>query len=242
MKILKEELVDLWNVVCPNCQSEILNKNGKYKNRQRFICLDCGLTFTSYSKTILDSTKLSNAIWETIIECTVNRTSLKELSKETNISITSLCNIRQKLLKLLQQHNQFDQILQDYYHNPKEDTSLFFNHQEITLYYFEYNDKMNIAFFYDSDYFVSKAISNKALIKFQNKTYYPNLKLTAINDSDDNKILKYSEELKSYLKSFYGIKASHLSLYTNLFDLIYQNSMDEIIDYILTILSTPVKK
>ena len=86
MDIFKNELTILWEVVCPRCGSEILNKNGKYRGRQRFICLDCGLSFTTYSRSILDSTKLTPKHWEIIIESIINNEKLESISKKTSIS------------------------------------------------------------------------------------------------------------------------------------------------------------
>lgn len=166
MEIFKDELTILWEVVCPRCGSEILNKNGKYRGRQRFICLDCGLSFTTYSRSILDSTKLNNNQWEIIIEGIIDNEKLEDISKKAQVSTISISKIRRKILDELYSLSRYNFVLNKYYYNPFDTSTIFIpNKDKGTIYYHEYNKSMVIACIeYHKDLFISNAYLKKILI------------------------------------------------------------------------------
>ncbi len=49
--------------VCPHCGKNHIRKHGTKQGKQRYICIDCGKTFTQYNNTVFFSTKKPLNIW-----------------------------------------------------------------------------------------------------------------------------------------------------------------------------------
>ncbi len=244
MDIFKDELTILWEVVCPRCGSEILNKNGKYRGRQRFICLDCGLSFTTYSRSILDSTKLTPKQWEIIIESIINNEKLESISKKALVSIISLSKIRRKILDELYSLSRYNFVLNKYYYNPFDTSTIFIpNKNKGTIYYHEYNNSMVIACIkYHNDIFISNAYFKKDFNILMSDINYSKLEFVSASESSNLVALYYLENLLSFLKQYRGIKNDLLAKYCNFYDFQKNLSKEELINLIINQIGRYKKK
>lgn len=220
MKLFKPELTQLWDVVCPKCSSAILNKNGKYRDRQRFICMDCGFSFTTYSKSILDSTKLSEDQWSRIIDGIINLDRLQDMKDDTNVSLISLSNIRRNIFSSLYSLSPFDHILQKHNYDPFDTSTIFIpNTKRGTLYYYLYNKDIAIAIIkYREHIYISKAYDTTVLNSLISSIHYETLDFIPFSECQDMDAISYIEDLLQFIKSFRGIKKSVFSEYCNFYD------------------------
>lgn len=227
MKLFENELTQLWDVVCPKCKSAILNKNGKYRERQRFICMDCGYSFTTYSKSILDSTKLSENQWDKIIEGIIQLERLKDLSKDLNVSLVSLSNIRRNIFDSLYDLSPFERVLKKHRYDPFDTSTIFIpNTKRGTMYYYLYNPEVVIAFIrYREHIFISKSFETKEFNQLITSVNYETLDFIPFSECQDEEGITYIENLLFFLKSFRGIKKSLFSQYCNFYD--YKLNLDQ---------------
>ncbi|KFZ26886.1 MAG: hypothetical protein KQ78_00652 [Candidatus Izimaplasma bacterium HR2] len=244
MKILKTELITLWDVECPKCKSEILNKNGKYRNRQRFICLDCGSSFTTYSRSVLDSTKLNEEQWETIISGIIQNNTLKKISIDTGISIISISKIRRKIFDAIYPLSKFDKVVSKFYYDPFDSTTIFIPDQKDGfIYYYQYNQSSVIAFIkYRDNIYLSKSYLTKDFNLFMSCVNYPKLQFISHKDTDDEIATQYIENLIYFLKSYRGIKKELLSKYCNFYDYKERLSAEDFSTMIIKQISSHKKK
>jgi transposase-like protein len=244
MDLFEKELISLWDVVCPKCNSEILNKNGKYRGRQRFICLDCGHTFTTYSDTILASTKLNESIWIRIIKSLLKCEKLSTLSNELNISMVTLSKVRKKCLVILYEFNTFDETIRQYYHNPKHNDSIFVEKEKRgTLYFYPLNKNTYIGCIRNRwNHITSHIFTKKEWTSFKCEHNYPGLLCTHIENTKDIEISNYFNNLSKYLKLFRGIKKEDLKYYTNLYDAKKRFTNEEFITYLIQKIKTTKKR
>lgn len=244
MAEFQNELKDLWDIKCPNCNSEILNKNGKYRGRQRFICLDCGKSFTTFSNTLFDSTKLSYDKWVVIITGILNNRKLSEISDKVNVSTISLSKIRIELLKLLYPLNKFHKTINKYYYDPFDTSSIFMDHKKDgVVYSYHYNDKTIIVLIQVNEFeyalcTMPKLEYNKLLIDVN----YNDIEFIPFKECDDNKIILYFEQLISYLKSYRGIKAEYMKYYVNFYNLLKTHGTNQLGIIIQEQLGNPYKE
>ena len=57
---------------CHKCNSTEIVKLGKYNSMQRYRCKNCGVAFTSKSKSIFATTKLEKEKWIKYAECFID--------------------------------------------------------------------------------------------------------------------------------------------------------------------------
>lgn len=220
MEIFKEELQMLWDVKCPKCNSDILNKNGKYRGRQRFICLDCGYSFTTYSKSILDSTKLSENQWQMIVRGIINNQTLATLSKEVKVSLISLSRIRRNILDLLLPLNRYSKLLKKYYYNPFDTSTIFIpNMERGVIYYCDYNESMIITITeYHKGIYISYAYPKREFNSLMSDVNYEKLDFISSKEVTNIDAISYLDGLLKFLKGYRGIKAELLSRYCVFYD------------------------
>lgn len=244
MDLFEKELISLWDVVCPKCNSEILNKNGKYRGRQRFICLDCGHTFTTYSDTILASTKLNESVWIRIIKSLLKGEKLSTLSNDLNISMVTLSKVRKKCLVILYEFNSFDETIRQYYHNPKRSDSIFVEKEKKgTLYLYPFNNNIYIGCIRNEwNHITSHVFTKKEWTTFKCDNNYPGLFCIHIENTKDIEISHYFNNLNKYLKLFRGIKKEDLKYYTNLYDAKKRFTNEEFITYLIQKIKTTKKR
>lgn len=87
-------------IYCPHCGcTENIAKYGKTaKGAQRYLCRNCGKTFSSTSDSVLQGTHKSLVVWEQYIECMLDGLSLKKTSEKCGICQRTAFNWRHKIL------------------------------------------------------------------------------------------------------------------------------------------------
>jgi transposase-like protein len=219
-KVLRDELLMLWDVTCPECGSEILNKNGKYRSRQRFVCLDCGHSFTTYSKSILHATKLPEEAWESIITGVINGQPLRQIAADADVSMISTSKIRRNILRVLYPLSRFRKALDDYFYDPENTGSYFMPDQEQrSVYYMAYRSDLWIMFLsYHGHMFVSDCYDGDAFHELKDSPFYPQLTFVPLDEADNPEADEYISGLLAFLKSFRGIKHDWVGPYCNFYD------------------------
>lgn len=99
-KLSNEEILrrEIKTLRCPKCQSKDYYHNGHTKTgKQKFICKNCSKSFSISNDTILYKTKRLYLDWISFIHCSILGLTLKQISSELNISITTAFTWRQKL-------------------------------------------------------------------------------------------------------------------------------------------------
>lgn len=244
MEIFKEELQDLWDVKCPKCGSEILNKNGKYRNRQRFICLDCSFSFTTYSRSLLDSTKLSKKQWDDIILGIIHNQKLSTISNTAEVSVISVSKIRRRVLDSLYPLSRYKKVLDQYYYNPFDTSTIFIpNKVEGCMYYHQYNDEMVIVFIeYHHHLYISNAYTKREFNILISSVHYNKLKFVSSKEATNLDAVAYLENLLSYFKQYRGIKNELLAKYCNFYDFQKNLTEDELSTTIMNQISSHKQK
>ena len=95
--VLKDKEV----LYCPKCHSSNINKNGKYKERQTYICKDCNKKFNNLTGTIFHHTHLTYKQVEIIFDCTINLFSVRKTASKAGISTKTAFTIRHKIMSCL---------------------------------------------------------------------------------------------------------------------------------------------
>ena len=95
--VLKDKEV----IYCPKCHSVNINKNGKYKERQMYICKDCNKKFNNLTNTIFSHTHLTYKQVEIIFDCTINLFSIRKTASKVGVSTKTVFTIRHKIMSCL---------------------------------------------------------------------------------------------------------------------------------------------
>ena len=89
------------SVVCPNCTSRSICKNGTKDGRQRYICKDCHTYFSDNNNSIVYKTKHNYEQWIQFINCELHDYTLKDEATTINISQTTVFSWRHKLYEAI---------------------------------------------------------------------------------------------------------------------------------------------
>lgn len=95
--VLKEKQL----LYCPKCGSTHINKNGKYNDRQNYICKDCKKKFNSLTDTIFHHTHLTYNQIEKAIDCIINLFSIRKMAAILKISTKTAFTLRHKIISCL---------------------------------------------------------------------------------------------------------------------------------------------
>jgi len=87
---------------CPQCKSEKIKRNGNKKGSQRFLCKDCGRTYSETTNTIMAYSHYGEAVWKQAIRDTVNCIPLEETASSMQLSHSTAFNMRHKILLALE--------------------------------------------------------------------------------------------------------------------------------------------
>lgn len=87
--------------VCPHCKSEDVSRNGKYKNRQRYIWKLCKKTFTDFTLSPCYNSKKETRQWLEYVKCMIAGSSIRKSAKIVGISIPTSFYWRHKILDAL---------------------------------------------------------------------------------------------------------------------------------------------
>lgn len=87
---------------CPHCGSNHIVKNGTRNDITRYLCRDCGKSFTYKSNTVLHGIQKLNK-WNMFVEdfITLNISTIKEITEKLDISTQTAIDWRHKLLSAL---------------------------------------------------------------------------------------------------------------------------------------------
>lgn len=87
--------------VCPHCGQNHIIKYGKYKERQRYLCKYCGITFNDNTATFISGTHFPDK-WQKYLEEMLKGSTLRAIAANLKISHVTAFYWRHKILKSLQ--------------------------------------------------------------------------------------------------------------------------------------------
>ena len=124
----KEDLIIIFNTImestqsedhksemcdCPYCSGNNVIRYGKKHGKQRFMCKVCDKTFVTTTNTVMSMSHQSTAVWEAMIEDTVNGNALSYSEKRLGVSHQVAFNMRHKILLELEARNSAEPTLLD---------------------------------------------------------------------------------------------------------------------------------
>lgn len=86
---------------CPHCGSSNINKNGKYKGKQNYVCKECNRKFNNLTNTIFHHTHLTYNQIEKAIECTINLFPIRKTANILKVSTKTVFTLRHKIMSCL---------------------------------------------------------------------------------------------------------------------------------------------
>lgn len=87
---------------CPRCGSIAVVKKGKSGNGgQRYLCRDCGRTFSAGSERILGTSKLPKETWMAYAECFALALPLRECAARCGVCLKTAYTMRHRLIECL---------------------------------------------------------------------------------------------------------------------------------------------
>ena len=82
---------------CVHCGSVKVKKNGKYRNRQRYLCRDCGKSFNDLTNTPISGTRYLGK-WSTFFQLMVEGYTLPKIAERLGIHLSTAFYWRHKVL------------------------------------------------------------------------------------------------------------------------------------------------
>lgn len=95
--VLKEKEL----LCCPSCHGTDINKNGKYKGRQNYICKNCKKKFNNLTNTVFHHTHLTYKQIEQAFESTINLFNIRKMAKIMGVSTKTAFTLRHKIISCL---------------------------------------------------------------------------------------------------------------------------------------------
>ena len=89
-------------VKCPYCNGKHIQRNGKARGYQQYICVDCKKYFSATTNTIISCTKLPLEKWNKYIECMMANLSIRKCAEICGINKNTAFLWRHKILDALQ--------------------------------------------------------------------------------------------------------------------------------------------
>lgn len=91
---------------CKHCGSTSFVKNGKDRHgHTRYICKDCGKTFSDTTNTVVSGTHKDSDTWKTYIKAMLEGCSLEACAEKCHISVPTAFVWRHKILNALNEHS-----------------------------------------------------------------------------------------------------------------------------------------
>lgn len=87
--------------VCPHYKEEDILRNGKYNNKQRYICKNCRKTFTDFTNSATYNSKKTLDKWIKYAKCMLNGYSIRKCAEIVEINIATSFFWRHKLLNCI---------------------------------------------------------------------------------------------------------------------------------------------
>lgn len=87
--------------VCPFCHSETVSRNGKYNDKQRYICKSCKKTFTDFTNSATYKSRKSLNKWLKYAKCMLNGYYIRRSAEIVEINIATSFYWRHKILNCI---------------------------------------------------------------------------------------------------------------------------------------------
>ena len=87
--------------VCSHCNCEDISRNGKYNDKQRYICKDCGKTFTDFTNSATYKSKKPLDKWMKYAKCMLSGYSIRKCAEIVEINIATSFFWRHKILNCI---------------------------------------------------------------------------------------------------------------------------------------------
>lgn len=94
--------------ICPYCNSSNSIKNGKIKDRQRYLCKECKKSYNSHTNTIISHSRKSIETWDAFISEFINNTSVRKAAKKLGINPLTSFYWRHKIMKKIEENNRLN--------------------------------------------------------------------------------------------------------------------------------------
>ncbi|HEH5237354.1 IS1595-like element ISCco3 family transposase [Campylobacter jejuni] len=88
---------------CPHCKSSKFVKNGTSRGTRRFLCRECGKSFTTTNNTIFANGKKDLSVWQKYIHCMIEKYPLRKTAEICGVSLPTAFAWRHKILDALQE-------------------------------------------------------------------------------------------------------------------------------------------
>ncbi|MDA8346714.1 MAG: IS1595 family transposase [Thermaerobacter sp.] len=86
---------------CPHCQGPHIHRHGKYKDRWRYRCVDCGKTFNDATASPLAGTHYGIDKWLKYAKCMSQGMTIRQSAQDVGISVPTAFYWRHKILSAL---------------------------------------------------------------------------------------------------------------------------------------------
>ena len=86
---------------CPKCQCKDVNKNGKTRGRQRYICKRCRCTFDEFTMSPFSSTNLGLDKWLKYCELMILGLSIRQCAEEVDVGVKTSFYMRHRILDVI---------------------------------------------------------------------------------------------------------------------------------------------
>lgn len=110
-KTLRDTHINNKGISCPHCKSNQINRFGKYRGTERFICKECKRTFNSYTGTSLHGIQ-HRSKWINYIELMIDGKSIRKCAEILGITLATSFNWRHKILSAIESNVEFEGILE----------------------------------------------------------------------------------------------------------------------------------
>jgi len=90
-------------VTCIKCGSVEVSRNGTKRNKQAYICKECGRSFLKTASSAIAHSHSSETVWKQVIRDTVDGVSLDMTAASLDLSHSTVFNMRHKILYCVEQ-------------------------------------------------------------------------------------------------------------------------------------------
>ncbi len=91
--------------VCPHCGAESISRNGKYNDKQRYLCKTCRKSFTDFTNAAIYKSRSSLEKWFKYAKCMIAGYSIRKSAEIVGINIATSFFWRHKILDCLKSFN-----------------------------------------------------------------------------------------------------------------------------------------
>jgi transposase-like protein len=89
--------------VCPHCGSDKVVKNGRKRGNQSYLCRKCGKSYVTTTKSAIEHSRSSKAVWKQVISDTVDGIAIDKTAESLCLSHNTVFNMRHKILYAVEQ-------------------------------------------------------------------------------------------------------------------------------------------